>query len=98
MSKVSISPLLNSLFRSSDRMTKEEATTLCSVLSEVGNDDVTMSLAQSTVVKNGCPNYVIIHGENVVDDVDEVLKSNGWNIVDFQNRGLEGKWFYFVRQ
>ena len=98
MSKVTISPILNSLFSRSDRMTKEEASTLCSVLSEVGGDDVVMSLAQSTVEANQKANYVIVQGNVDMGEVCEVLSDNQWDTIRTENRGLEGNWAYFVRQ
>jgi hypothetical protein len=98
MSKVTISPMLNSLFSRTDRMTKDEANSLVEALSEVGGSDVRMSLCQSTVGRSQKANYVIVYGDNVVDDVDEVLKENGWNVTDYQNRGNSGKWFFFLRK
>ena len=98
MSKVTISPVLSSLFRTSDRMTKDEANVLVVGLSEVGGEDVRMSLAQSTVEANGKANYVTIYGDVRVLEVGEVLSNSGWLLTNSEDRGNEGYWIYFLRK
>lgn len=99
MSKVRISPLLNSLFNRTDLMTKDEANVLVDSLSVVGSEKVSMSLAQTGFTNS---NYVIVYGEENLGDtaseVTEVLSENGWETLSSQKRGNEGFWVYFNRK
>jgi hypothetical protein len=97
MSKVKISPMLNSLFSRSDRMTKDEANSLVERLSEVGGDNVSMSLCQSTVGRSQKANYVMVFGEVEMDEVLDVLLED-WDVLRTEHRGLEGNWVYFLRK
>ena len=101
MSKVVISPLLNSLFSRSDRMTKDEANVLVSALSSIGSEDCKMSLAQSTVARHQKANYVVISNGQVEADtvpmVRQALESSGWNIVNSRKGDGQEWWIYFLR-
>ncbi len=101
MSKVVISPLLSSLFKKSDGMTKDEANVLVDTLSQVDVEDTKMVLAQSTSRNMGKANYVTIHRSDAnyedIEDINNVLTSNGWMVTE-SRKGCSGSWWiYFIR-
>ena len=99
MSKVVISPLLNSLFSKSDSMTKDEANRLVSVLSEVGDDTCKVVLAQSTSRAMMGVNYLYFHGEMGDAEVARGIEDCGFEVISSVDRGAnEGFWMYFNRQ
>lgn len=105
MSRVVITPLLNSLFSRSDRMTKDEANRLVSVLSPIGDDTLKIDLVQSTVAKSQKANYLTIHqggsnhvGIGTVRTVRESLDTDGWNVLK-SHKYDGGSWrIFFLRK
>lgn len=96
MSKVKISPLLSSLFSRTDLMTKEEADRLVERLSDVGNDDSKIVLAQSNCEQS---NYLYFHGDIDDNDVVRGLEDCGFDAISSDDKGVnEGFWIYFNRQ